>query len=195
MPSVSEPGYFCTNGMSESRHDSPFANSGLVVTVDPRETGSRHPLAGVHFQQRYERMAYLAAGRTYATPIQWVRDFLAARPSRGRLPSSYCRGTTLATDLNGLLPERVIDALVRGLPAMDRRFHGLFLKNATLTGPEARGSSPVRVVRDPDTRQSPAIWGLYPCGEGAGFAGGIISAAVDGLRTARAIVATFALPG
>jgi uncharacterized FAD-dependent dehydrogenase len=193
MPSVSEPGYFCTNGMSESRHDSPFANSGLVMTVEPAETGSRHPLSGVHFQQRYERMAYLAGGRTYSAPIQWVRDFLIARPSRGKLPSSYCRDT-VATDMNGLLPERVAETLVRGIPAMDRRFRGLFLKNATLTGPEARGSSPVRITRDPVTRQSPSAEGLYPCGEGAGFAGGIISAAVDGLRTARAIVATYAPP-
>ncbi len=193
MPSVSEPGYFCTNGMSESRHDSPFANSGLVVTIDPAETGSSHPLAGVHFQQRYERLAYLVAGRSYAAPIQWAGDFLLARPSRGKLPSSYCRGT-VPTDLNGLLPEKVTEALVRGLPIMDRRFHGRFLKQATLTGPEARGSSPVRILRDPLGRQSPGIEGLYPCGEGAGFAGGIISAAVDGLRTARAIVATYAPP-
>ncbi len=193
MPSVSEPGYFCTNGQSESRHDSPFANSGLVVTVDPAETGSSHPLAGVHFQQRYERLAYLVAGRSYAAPIQWAGDFLLARPSRGKLPSSSCRGTA-PTDLNGLLPEKVTEALVHGLPIMDRRFHGLFLKHATLTGPEARGSSPVRILRDPLGRQSPAIEGLYPCGEGAGFAGGIISAAVDGLRTARAIVAAYAPP-
>src|SRR5271166_1376617 len=193
MPSVSEPGYFCTNGQSESRHDSPFANSGLVVTVDPAATGSSHPLAGVHFQQRYERLAYLVAGRTYAAPIQWVGDFLQARSSRGKLPSSSCRGTA-PTDLNGLLPEKVTEALVHGLPIMDRRFHGLFLKHATLTGPEARGSSPVRILRDPLGRQSPGIEGLYPCGEGAGFAGGIISAAVDGLRTARAIVAAYARP-
>ncbi|MGC8639658.1 MAG: NAD(P)/FAD-dependent oxidoreductase [Isosphaeraceae bacterium] len=194
MPSVSEPGYFCTNGMSESRHDSPFANSGLVVTIDPAETGSSHPLAGVHFQQRYERLAYLLAGRSYAAPIQWVRDFLRGRTSSGRLPSNYCRGTTHATDLNACLPERVARALVRGLPVMDRRFQGLLLKHATLTGPEARGSSPVRILRDPSSRQSPAVTGLYPCGEGAGYAGGIISAAVDGLRTARAIVAAYARP-
>ena len=193
MPSVSEPGYFCTNGQSESRHDSPFANSGLVVTVDPAATGSSHPLAGVHFQQRYERLAYLVAGRSYSAPIQWVGDFLNARPSRGKLPSSYCRDT-VPTDLNDLLPAQVTQALVHGLPIMDRRFHGLFLRHATLTGPEARGSSPVRIPREPQTRQSPAIEGLYPCGEGAGFAGGIISAAVDGLRTARAIVATYARP-
>ncbi|MDR3636067.1 MAG: NAD(P)-binding protein [Isosphaeraceae bacterium] len=191
MPSVSEPGYFCTNGMSESRHDSPFANSGLVVTVAPAETGSRHPLAGVHYQQRWERMAYLAAGRSYAAPIQWVRDFLAGRPSRGQLPSSYPRGTA-PLDLGAILPPVVLQALERGLPAMDRRFHGLFLKNATLTGPESRGSSPVRIPRDPTSRQSPAIVGLYPCGEGAGYAGGIVSAAVDGLRTARTIVARYA---
>jgi uncharacterized FAD-dependent dehydrogenase len=191
MPSVSEPGYFCTNGMSESRHDSPFANSGLVVTVDPRETGSRHPLAGVHYQQRAERLAYVAGSRTYAAPIQWARDFLAGRPSRGSLPSSYARGTA-PTDLGLILPPLVVKALERGLPAMDRRFRGLFLRDATLSAPESRGSSPVRIPRDPITLQSPSVAGLYPCGEGAGYAGGIISAAADGLRTARAIVARYA---
>ncbi|HEV3168411.1 MAG TPA: NAD(P)-binding protein [Isosphaeraceae bacterium] len=190
MPSVSEPGYFCTNGMSESRHDSPFANSGLVVTVDPAETGSRHPLAGVFFQQEAERRAYLTGVRTYAAPIQWGRDFLAGRASRGALPSSYARGT-IAADVGTILPPSVLEALERGLPVMDRRFRGLFLKDATLTAPESRGSAPVRIPRDSTTRQSPALIGLYPSGEGAGYAGGIVSAAVDGLRTARAIVARF----
>jgi uncharacterized FAD-dependent dehydrogenase len=180
--------------MSESRHDSPFANSGLVVTVDPAETHSDHPLAGVFFQQRYERLAYLAGCRSYAAPIQWASDFLRGRPSRGTVPSSYCRGT-VSTDLAGLLPSSISSALDHGLPVMDRQLQGLFLKSATLTGPEARGSSPVRIVRDPATRQCPAVLGLYPCGEGAGFAGGIISAAVDGLRTARAICAVHAIPG
>src|SRR5438270_1338548 len=151
MPSVSEPGYFCTNGMSESRHDSPFANSGLVVTIAPEDTGSRHPLAGVHFQQRSERLAYLAGRRSYAAPIQWARDFLADRPSRGRLPSSYPRGT-VPIDLGAILPPMVLESLERGLPIMDRRFFGLFLKDATLTGPESRGSAPVRIPRDPATR-------------------------------------------
>jgi uncharacterized FAD-dependent dehydrogenase len=177
--------------MSESRHDSPFANSGLVVTVEPTELGSTHPLAGVHYQQRAERLAYLAGRRAYAAPIQWARDFLAGRPSQGRLPSSYARGT-LAVDLGVILPPAVLETLERGLPVMDRRFRGLFLKGATLTAPESRGSAPVRIPRDPDTRQSPAVAGLYPCGEGAGYAGGIISAAVDGLRTARAIVGRYA---
>ncbi len=109
------------------------------------------------------------------------------------MPSSYPRGT-VPLDLGAILPPVVTGALERGLPAMDRRFGGLFLRDATLTGPEARGSSPVRIPRDPVTRQSPTVLGLYPCGEGAGYAGGIVSAAVDGLRTARAIVAMYASP-
>ncbi|MDB5352941.1 MAG: FAD-dependent dehydrogenase [Planctomycetota bacterium] len=194
MPSVSEPGYFCTNGMSESRHDSPFANSGLVMTITPEDTGSRHPLAGVHYQQRSERLAYLAGGRAYAAPIQWAGDFLADRPSRGTLPSSYPRGV-VPIDMGLILPPIVMETLERGLPILDRRFGGLFLRNATLTGPESRGSSPVRIPRDDRTRESPSVSGLFPCGEGAGYAGGIISAAVDGLRTARAIVGRYARPG
>jgi uncharacterized FAD-dependent dehydrogenase len=190
MPSVSEPGYFGTNGMSQSRRDTPFANSGLVVTIFPDDLESRHPLAGVHFQQRAERLAYLAAGRSYRAPIQWARDFLNGRASRGNVPSSYQRGTA-PLNLEMILPPLVVRALDRGLPAMDRRMRGAFLKDATLTGPESRGSSPVRIPRDAQTRESPAAAGLYPCGEGAGYAGGIISAAVDGVRTARAIVARF----
>jgi uncharacterized protein len=191
MPSVSDPGYFCTNGMSESRHDSPYANSGLVVTIEPGESGGAHPLSGVTYQQRVERLAYLAAGRSYEAPLQWARDFLTGTRSRGTIPTSYRRGGR-TVDLCEFLPEPVIEALARGLPLLDRRFGGRFLRDATLTGPESRGSSPVRILREPHSRQSPGVAGLYPCGEGAGYAGGIISAAVDGLRTARAIVATYA---
>jgi uncharacterized protein len=190
MPSVSDPGYYCTNGMSESRHDSPFANSGLVVTIDPRETGSEHPLAGIHLQQRVERLAYLVGDRSYQAPVQWARDFLAGRPSRGMLPSSHRRGSRTA-ELGLFLPPVVSESLLAGLPLLNRRFGGHFLHDATLTGPKSRGNSPVRITRDPASRQSPAVVGLYPCGEGAGYAGGIISAAVDGLRTARAIAATY----
>ncbi len=190
MPSVSDPGYFCTNGMSESRHDSPFANSGLVVTVDPTEFGSLHPLAGVHIQQHVERLGYLAGNRTYAAPVQRARDFLAGRAGRGKIKTSYPRDV-VATDLALILPPQVLAALDRGLPVMDRRLMGLFLKDAVLTGPESRGSSPVRIPRDPHTRESTTVRGLYPCGEGAGYAGGIVSAAVDGLRTARAVATKY----
>ena len=191
MGSVSEPGYFCSNGMSESRHDSPFANSGLVVTIGARDTGSTHPLAGIHFQQRAERLSYRLGDRSYRAPIQWARDFLHGRSSAGTIPSSYPRGAMTA-DLGLMLPPVVAGALERGLPALDRMFRGQFLRGATLTGPESRGSSPVRIPRDPDRREAPTVDGLYPCGEGAGYAGGIVSAAVDGLRTARAIVARHA---
>jgi uncharacterized FAD-dependent dehydrogenase len=193
MPSVSDAGYFCTNGMSESRHDSPYANSGLVITIEPRETGVLHPLSGVFYQQRVERLSYLAAGRSYEAPLQWARDFLTGRPSRGAIPTSYRRGGR-TVDLGSFLPGSVMNVLVKGLPLVDRRFGGRFLRDATLTGPESRGSSPVRIPREPDSRQSPGVVGLFPCGEGAGYAGGIISAAVDGLRTARAIVAAYARP-
>ena len=117
MPSVSDPGYFCTNGMSESRHDSPFANSGLVVTIEPGETGSSHPLAGVHYQQRVERLAYLAAGRSYEAPLQWARDFLAGRKSRGKIPTSYRRGGQ--GDRPGALPARARRGRARERAAQD----------------------------------------------------------------------------
>jgi len=191
MPSVSEPGYFGTNGMSDSRRDTPYANSGLVITVGLEDLGSQHPLAGVHFQQSVERRAYLAGGGDYHLPIQWARDFLKGRPSQGKVPCSYERGIA-PTNLELILPPLVLEALKRGLPAMDRQMRGAFLQDATLSGPESRGSSPVRIPRDEGTRECPTVAGLYPCGEGAGYAGGIISAAVDGLRTARAIVARYA---
>lgn len=192
MPSVSEPGHFCTNGMSESRHDSPFANSGLVITIDPAQHGA-DPLAGVRFQQTYERAAYLAGQERYFAPIQRAGDFLAGRPTRGNPISSYPRGV-VPFEINTILPRELVEALSRGLPAMDRVLRRRFLKDATLVAPEARGSSPVRIPRDPETREHPDVRGLFPCGEGAGYAGGIISAAVDGLRTARAIAGRFALP-
>jgi uncharacterized FAD-dependent dehydrogenase len=100
----------------------------------------------------------------------------------------------VAADLRELLPPLVADAVADGLPKMDRRWHGRFLPEALLAGPEARGSSPVRIVRDPDTRMSPGVEGLYPVGEGAGYAGGIVSAAVDGLKTARAVIGAYARP-
>lgn len=191
IPSVSEAEHFCTNGMSYSRRDSPFANSGLVVTLEPAHFGSPHPLAGVELQRRYERRAWELGLRQYYCPIQWARDFLADRPSRGKIPSSYRRSVVLA-EIAELLPPIILQALRRGLPILDRRWRGLFLREATLVGPEARGSSPVRIVRDDQTRMCPGFDGIYPIGEGAGYAGGIVSAAVDGLRTARAIIARFA---
>jgi uncharacterized FAD-dependent dehydrogenase len=189
IPSVSEPELFCSNGMSNSRHDTPFANSGLMITLEPHEFGSDHPLAGVELQRRYEAAAFELGRRNYLAPIQRAKDYLAGRsPTAGdRYPSSYERGT-LATALDAVLPPVVTAAVRAGLPIMDRRWRGKYLHEATLVGPEMRGSSPIRIDRDNVTRETPGFSGLYPVGEGAGYAGGIISAAVDGLRTAREIV-------
>jgi len=194
IPSVSAPGYFCTNGMSLSRRDGPFANSGLVVTVAPEHFGGDDVLAGVRLQAVYERKAYELGRGEYRCPIQWAQDFLSRRRTPGLPPSSYPRGLVPA-DMAGLVPPLIVEALDAGLPVLDRRWHGRFLREATLVGPEARGSSPVRIVRDPDKRVSPGVEGLYPVGEGAGYAGGIVSAAVDGLRSAKALMAAYARPG
>jgi len=196
IPSVSEPGMFCTNGMSNSRHDTPFANSGVMVTLEPGEFGSNHPLAGVELQRQFEAAAYELGRGSYLAPIQRTADFLAGRTPHGgdKLESSYLRGV-VPGNLNGVLPQVVLTALRTGLPLMDRQWRGDFLRNATLVGPEMRGSSPVRIGRERDSRQTPGISGLFPVGEGAGYAGGIISAAVDGLRTAKQVVRQFAPPG
>ncbi|HUY36718.1 MAG TPA: NAD(P)-binding protein [Pirellulales bacterium] len=187
IPSVSEPGQFCTNGMSLSRRASPYANSGLMVTLEPGQFGSGHALAGMFLQRRYEARAFAAGRGVYACPIQLAGDFLARRKTTAMLRSSYARELVLA-DMSELVPPEVVAALRHGLPLMDRRWHGRFLENATLAGPESRGSSPVRFPRDPETLESAAVGGLYPIGEGAGYAGGIVSAALDGLRAARAIM-------
>jgi uncharacterized FAD-dependent dehydrogenase len=191
IPSVSEPGYFCTNGMSLSGRASPFANSGLVVTVGPEHFPGADPLAGVRLQQEYERKAYKLSRHEYRCPIQGAGDFLAQRRTVALPPSSYRRGLVLA-EVAELVPPLVVEALRHGLPILDRRWQGRFLAKATLVGPEARGSSPVRIPRDDATRQTLGLEGLYPVGEGAGYAGGIVSAAVDGLRTAKAIMAAYA---
>jgi uncharacterized FAD-dependent dehydrogenase len=195
IPSVSEVGYFCTNGMSLSKRDSPYANSGLVVTVPPELFGGPDVLAGVRLQQVFEAKAFELGGRgDYRCPAQRATDFLAVRRGDRAPVTSYPRGT-VATDLREVVPAVVAEALAEGLPKMDRAWRGRFLPDATLSGPEARGSSPVRILRGPESRESPGVGGLYPVGEGAGYAGGIVSAAVDGLRTARAIIARYAPPG
>jgi uncharacterized FAD-dependent dehydrogenase len=191
IPSVSQEGYFCTNGMSLSKRDSPFANSGLVVTVPVEAFEGTDVLAGVRLQEKYESTAFTLGGRSdYRAPAQRAKDFVAGRASPSVPETSYPRGVA-PCDLRAVLPPLVAEAVQHGLPQMDRRWHGRFLPEAVLTGPEARGSSPVRIDRTADTRESPGVPGLYPVGEGAGYAGGIVSAAVDGLRTARAIVAKY----
>jgi len=192
IPSVSEPNMFCSNGMSNSRHDSPFANSGLVVTLDPNQFGSDHPLAGVEVQRKYEALAFQLAGGQYNAPIQRAADFLNNRtPDQAEsIPSSYERGA-VPRNLNEVLPPVILKAIHAGLPIMNEKWKGKYLPDAVLVGPEMRGSSPVRIDRDRESFQIPDMPGVYPVGEGAGYAGGIVTAAVDGLRAARKIVERF----
>jgi uncharacterized FAD-dependent dehydrogenase len=196
IPSVSEYGEFCSNGMSNSRHDSIFANSGLMVTLYPHEFGSDHPLAGMYLQRKYEQAAYMIGMGEYKAPISWAGDFLKGKKSVSDipLPSSYERGTIIA-NMDEILPPVVLKSLREGLPIMDKKYRGNLVKNGTVVGPEMRGSAPVRIDRDLQTRVAPGFEGLYPVGEGAGYAGGIVSAAVDGLRSAKAIVSRFAPVG
>jgi uncharacterized protein len=191
IPSVSQEGYFCTNGMSLSLRDTAFANSGLVVTVPIDQFGGTDVMAGVRLQEKYERRAFELGRGEYLCPIQRAPDFLDGRPAQTLPPSSYARGLVLA-DMAEIAPPLILEALRHGLPILDRRWRGRFLADATLVGPEARGSSPVRMVRADQTRECPGIEGLYPVGEGAGYAGGIVSAAVDGLRSATAVIAKYA---
>ena len=195
IPSISEPNMFCSNGMSNSRHDTPFANSGLVVTLEPELFGSSHPLAGVELQRRYEAKAFAMTGGDYLAPVQRADDFLKGRTPdlNQNIPSSYQRGTK-PMNLAEILPAPVLNAIMSGLPVMDQKWKGRYLPEAVLAGPETRGSSPVRIDRDRETWQVPGLTGIYPVGEGAGYAGGIVTAAVDGLRAARKLVETFAQP-
>ncbi|MFO0938878.1 MAG: FAD-dependent oxidoreductase [Gemmataceae bacterium] len=190
IPSVSDPGGFCTNGMSLSQRDSPYANSGLVVTVPTNAFEGTDVLAGMRLQAKYETRAYELGRGEYRSPASSARDFLNGITPSSVPANSYPRGT-VPVNLAEVLPPVVYEAVRNGLPQMDRRWGGKFLPEAVLFGPEARGSSPVRIDRDNITRESPGIDGLYPIGEGAGYAGGIVSAAVDGLRTAKAIIAKY----
>jgi hypothetical protein len=142
-------------------------------------------------QRTYERRAFEMGRGGYACPISRADDFLARRTSLGKLDSSYPRDV-VAADLTELAPPLVIEALEAALPQLDRRWRGQFLRHATLVGPEARGSSPVRFLRSQRTLESTGIGGLYPIGEGAGYAGGIVSAALDGLRAAKAVIRNYA---
>lgn len=193
IPSVSEPNMYCSNGMSNSRHDTPFANSGLVVTLETDEFGSDHPLAGVEVQRKFEAGAFQITGGDYSAPVQRAADFLSNTTplATEKIPSSYQRGVA-PRNLNDVLPPVVLKALHAGLPVMDAKWKGQYLPDAVLVGPEMRGSSPVRIDRDRQSWQIPGMPGVYPVGEGAGYAGGIVTAAVDGLRAARKIVEEFA---
>lgn len=193
MASVSEAGHLCTNGMSRRKRDSGRANSGIVFTVGAELVpgGGRDPLGGIALQRLYERRAYELGADDYALPAQRVPDFIRGRRSKGALESSYPRALVRA-DLREVIPPEVARAMQRSLEHFDRQLPGYASEAGLLVGPESRGSSPVRIPRDDATRASTSTPRLYPVGEGAGYAGGIMSAAIDGLRSAAALVEAFA---
>ena len=186
VASASEEGRVVTNGMSEFARDKENINGALLVNVTPEDFGGDGPLAGIAFQRDLEAAAYQAGQGNYLAPAQRVEDFLAKRPSTGpgRVIPSYRPGVTW-TNLWDCLPDFVAASIAEALPILGRKLKGYDQSDAVLTAVESRSSSPVRLLRNND-RQSP-IQGLYPCGEGGGWAGGILSAAADGMRCAEAI--------
>ena len=191
VAAASEERQVVTNGMSEFARSRENINGALLVNVTPEDFGGDSPLAGVEFQRRLERAAYSLGGGGYRAPAQRVEDFLAGRPSAGpgRVVPSYRPGVTW-TDLHACLPAFVSDTIAEALPILGRKLRGYDAPDAVLTAVESRSSSPVRIPRD-GTYQS-SLPGLYPCGEGAGYAGGILSAAADGMRCAERICESIA---
>ncbi len=192
VPATTEAGAQVVNGMSLSKRDSPFANSGIVAGVEPADWeahGFKGPLGGIRFQQQIERAAYVAGGGDLRAPATMMKDFLAGRGSSTAPKSSYRPGLN-ATNVDEVLDctGLRVSTLVRGgLEAFARRMPGFLSDDAVLLGVESRTSSPVRIPRTDDTLESPDVRGLYPSGEGAGYAGGIVSAALDGKRVAVAL--------
>ncbi len=186
VAAASQQGGVVTNGMSHRARDGANINGGLLVGVGPEDFPGGGVLAGVRFQERWERAAFQLGGGGFRAPAQRVEDFLQRRPSEGPgavLPT-YRPGVAW-TGLESCLPDYVTGALAQALPLLDRKLRGFAHPDAVLTGVETRSSSPVRILRDEGCQS--ALRGLYPCGEGAGYAGGIVSAAVDGIRVAEAV--------
>ncbi len=180
----------CTNGGSVFARDSGWANAALVVTVMPDQFGE-NPFEGIALQERIERACFTAAGGDYSIGCQRIDDFLARRPTIGEVKTSSLIGAR-GCDFHSLLPDFVAGAIAKSLPMFAQQIAGFAGEKAVLLGPETRASCPVKIDRDRDSRASVSVENLYPVGEGAGFAGGIISAAVDGLRSAEAVIARYA---
>ena len=187
MASSSEENTIVTNGMSKFARDGENANSALLVNVNPEDLAGDSPLEGIYFQKDLEEKAFVLGGSNYHAPIQRVEDFIAGRKSEkiGDIKPSYMPGVTLS-DLNTIMPEYVSSTLKEGILYFDRKIKNFANPDSILTGMETRSSSPVTIVRNENYISN--VDGIYPCGEGAGYAGGIMSAAVDGIRCAIAIL-------
>lgn len=190
VPTVNEPGHLAINGMSESLRASPFSSSGLVVTLTPEAYGGTDINACLAFQRSVEQACFNAGGKDYTAPVQRLLDFKNGLLSKAIPSLSFQLGGRPA-DLSQILPSIIADPLRGALDAFDRRIPGWLHPEAVALAPESRASSPVRILRDPRTLESVTAAGLYPAGEGAGFAGGIMSSALDGLNAAKKIVETY----
>jgi len=189
VSAASEAYGLTTNGMSSYARDGGNANSAILVTIDRNDLGSGHPLAGIEFQRRMEEAAYSAGGGGYRAPVQRLEDFLQRRASHsfGTVIPSYLPGTAFS-EVDSYLPKAIADSLRQGIVEMGEWMPGFAYPDAMLTGTETRSSSPLRITRG-DTLEAVGVKGLYPCGEGAGYSGGILSAAVDGMLCAERILA------
>ena len=176
------------NGMSASHRNSPYANSGMVVEIRPEDLINQDPLAGLRFQQQLESLSYQHGGAHSLAPTQRLRDFVEGKASKTLPSCSYLPGT-ISSRLDLWLPEHIGKRLQQGFRDFDRKYHGFLTNEAVILGVESRSSSAVRLPRDPDTLQSISTPYLYPCGEGAGYAGGITSSALDGINVALKIAA------
>ncbi len=188
VAAASEEGRVAVNGMSYSDRAGQNANAALLVTLNPRDFPGEGPLAGMYWQRSIEEKAFQAGGGSYRAPAQTVGDFLAGRPSAegGSVKPTYRPGVTWC-DLHTVLPDKITKALSRAIPMLDGNLKGFASPEAVLTAPETRSSSPVRILRN-EKKESTGLKGLYPAGEGAGYAGGIMSAAIDGIACAEALI-------
>ena len=189
VPAASEEKMVCTNGMSYFNRDAVNSNSALLVSVNPNDYKSDNPLAGIELQREIERKAYNYGGGDFKAPIQRVEDFLKKRKTTalGEVIPSYERGYSFA-EIDNILPDYITESMREAIVKMNNYLDGFSSPDAVLTAAETRSSSPVRILRDKESLQSVSIKGLYPCGEGAGYAGGIVSAAVDGIKCAEKIL-------
>jgi len=189
MASNSEESSIVTNGMSNFARDGENANSALLVNISIEDFYKESPLDGMYFQEELEKKAFELGGKNYNAPIQRVEDFLENKTTTnlGKIKPTYMPGVTFA-NLNEILPEFVSNTLKEGLTELDQKLHGFAEHDAIMTGVETRSSSPVQITRDKETMNSINVQGLYPCGEGAGYAGGIMTAAIDGIKCAIKII-------
>jgi uncharacterized FAD-dependent dehydrogenase len=190
VPSPTEPGHMAVNGMSNSNRSTPFANSGIVVQIEPKDLiangFSEGPLIGIAFQRELEKATYKAVGQSYNAPAMRVDDFLKGQAS-GQLASTHFRPAAIACDVQEIVPDWVLAPLKEGVQAFARRIRGFDSREGNLFAVESRTSAPLRMTRG-DDMAALGLRGVYPAGEGAGYAGGIVSAAVDGLRAAQALL-------